>query len=60
MGSKGQDFSEHGHVAYQIKENLECSNMVTNILLADTPLPKVNLGVRKMGLMFCDLQVSLK
>ena len=38
MGSKVQNstFSEHGHVAYQIKENHECSNMVPNILLADT------------------------
>ena len=34
--------SEHGHVAYQIKWNRECSNMVTNILPADTypPHPK--------------------
>ena len=32
MGSKGQNsFSDHGHVAYQFKENHECSNMVTNI-----------------------------
>ena len=32
--SVGQNltFSEHGHVAYQIKENHECSNMVVNIL----------------------------
>ena len=38
MGSKVQNstFSEHGHVAYQIKENHECSNMVPNILLEDT------------------------
>ena len=41
MGSVGQNstFSEHGHVAYQIKENQECSNMVANNLLADTPNP---------------------
>ena len=34
MGSKGQNstLSEHGYVAYQIKENQECSNMVANIL----------------------------
>ena len=34
VGSKGQSslFSEHGHVAYQIKENHKCSNMVSNIL----------------------------
>ena len=29
--------SEHGHVAYQIKENHECSNMVANILPTDPP-----------------------
>ena len=28
-------FSEHGHVANQIKGNHECSNMVANILLTD-------------------------
>ena len=32
-------FSEHGHVAYQIKGNHECSNMVANILQADPPSP---------------------
>ena len=31
------NFSEHGHVAYQIKENRECSNIVANILPADPP-----------------------
>ena len=37
IGSVGQNstFSEHGHVAYQIKENQECSNMVANILPSD-------------------------
>ena len=41
MGSVGQNtaFSEHGHVAYQIKENYNCSNMVPNILTAATPPP---------------------
>ena len=34
IGSKFQNstFSEHGHVAYQIKVSNECSNMVANIL----------------------------
>ena len=32
-------FSEHGHVAYQIKGNDACSNMVANILTAD-PSPR--------------------
>ena len=34
-------FSEPGHVAYQIKENHKCSNMVANILTAHT----LNLSV---------------
>ena len=47
MGSKVQNltFSEHGHVAYQIKENHECSNIVPNILLADT----LTLGMGQTG-----------
>ena len=34
MGSIGQNltFSEHSHVAYLIKDNHKCSNMVANIL----------------------------
>ena len=40
MGSIGQKstFSEHGHVAYQIKGNHDFTNMVGNILYA-YPLP---------------------
>ena len=44
-GSKGQNstLSEQGHVAYQIKENHKCSNIVANVLPADpyppTPTP---------------------
>ena len=61
MGSVGQNsaFSKHGQrhtVAYQIKGNHECSNMVTNILLLDTPPPtppKVNLRVGEMGFTVC-------
>ena len=34
-----QLFSEHGHVAYQINSNHECSNMVANILPADSRPP---------------------
>ena len=30
-------FSEYGHVAYQIKGNDACSNMVASILPVDTP-----------------------
>ena len=41
MGSIGQNstFSEHGHIAYQIKGNHQCSNMVANILPSPPPLP---------------------
>ena len=42
MGSVGQNltFSEHGNVAYEIKEShKKCSNKVANILPADLPLP---------------------
>ena len=28
---RNSTFSEHGHVAYQIKGNHECSNLVANI-----------------------------
>ena len=39
-------FSEHGHVAYQIKkENHKCSNSVVNILLSDPSPP--TLGVKR-------------
>ena len=48
VGSIGQKstFSEQGHVAYQIKENHECSNMVANILPAD---PSLTLGMGSIG-----------
>ena len=38
-GSKVRNLtiSEHGHVAYQIKENHECSTMLAYILPAATP-----------------------
>ena len=41
MGANDQNstLSEHGQVAYQIKKNQECSNMVATILPADPPPP---------------------
>ena len=50
MGSKDQDstFSEHGHAAYQSKENHECSNVVANILPAD---PHPDPGVSRSKFM---------
>ena len=53
MESKGQNstFSEHGHVAYQIKGSHECSSLVANILHADPPtLPPLILGMGSVGL----------
>ena len=49
LGSKCQNatLAKHGHVAYQIKRNHECSSMVANILLADpfqTPGPDLGFG----------------
>ena len=50
VGSKGQNstFSEHGHVAYQIKGNHKCSNMVANVLPADPTHPHdPGVGVKR-------------
>ena len=49
MRSVGQNstFSEHGHVAYLIKENQECSIMVANILPTD---PLLTLGMGAVGI----------
>ena len=47
VGSKSQNsnFSEHGHVVYQIKSNHKCSNIVAHTLPAD-PL---TLGLGSKG-----------
>ena len=45
--SQNTSFSEHGYVAYQIKENQECSNIVA-ILLTD-PLPSQPWGMGSEG-----------
>ena len=49
VGSKGQNstFSEHGHVAYQIKENHECSSVVAYILHAYTYPPYLGIGIKR-------------
>ena len=56
MGSKGQNstFSEHGHVAYQIKDNYECSNMVANILPKDPPNTTLGMGSVDQNLTFSE------
>ena len=44
-GLRGLGISEYGHIAYQIKRNDTCSNMVAYILPADPPPPpSTNLG----------------
>ena len=52
MGSKDQNstFSEHGHVAYQIKGNPEFSNMVANTLLTDPP----TIGIKRWKFNFSE------
>ena len=54
MGSicQNSNFFEHGHVAYQIKRNQGCRNMLENIL-AENPLPPpLTLGVKRPKLIF--------
>ena len=34
---RNSTFPQHGHVAYQTKDNQDCSNMVANILPKDPP-----------------------
>ena len=49
---KIQPFLKHGHVAYQIKGNLKCSNMVAVFCpqtSTDPSLPTPTLGVRSKG-----------
>ena len=44
------NFSEHGHIAYQIKWNHACSNMLVNILPAfphpPSPNPQVKVKIK--------------
>ena len=56
MGSKGQNstFSEYGHVAYQIKDNHECSNMVASILPKDPPNTTLGMGSVDQNLIFSE------
>ena len=58
MGSKGQNstFSEHGHVAYQIKGNHGSSNMVADIMPADPPDP----GSHKVKIQVFQNMIQLK
>ena len=60
VGSKGQiaTFSEHCHVAYQIKGNQVCSNMVANILPADPPPPPPHTHTHTQNMVM--LHIKLK
>ena len=44
------NFLEHGHVAYQINQNHECSNMVTHILITYPLYPPPDPGGGSIGL----------
>ena len=51
MGPRSKNFfSEYGHVAYQIKADDFCSNMVANILPTDTLDP--GGGVKRSNYIF--------
>ena len=57
MWSKGQNstFSEYGYVAYQIKWNHKCSNLVANILpAAQTQTPPLTLRVKGLNSTFLE------
>ena len=63
LGSRDQNatFSEHGHVAYQIKWNNECSTMLANVLLAEAPtLPDTRGKKVKIRLFQNDFMLHIK
>ena len=47
-------FLEHGHVAYQIKGNRGCSNMVENILTGNPLPPPLTLGSKGQNSIFTE------
>ena len=60
--AKIQLFQNYGHVAYQIKGNDACSNMVANILPVDTPSTSEvgSKGLKKNLLKVVKLHIKLK
>ena len=52
-GGQNQTLSEYGHVAYQIKADNFCSNMVANILPTDTPSTQ-GVGSKGQTIYFCE------
>ena len=59
VGSKAQNStsSEYGHVAYQIKRNQTCSNIIGNILPADPPPPANNGGLSVKMQLFQNINI---
>ena len=51
---KIQLFSEHSHVAYQIKGNHKCSSMVANILLVNSLPTPLGLGSKGQNSTFLE------
>ena len=51
--AKNKLFSEYGHVAYQIKADNFCNNMVANILPTDTPWTQ-GVGSKGQTIYFCE------
>ena len=47
------NFSEYDHVAYQIKADNFCNNMVANILPTDTPSTQ-GVGSKGQTIYFCE------
>ena len=47
------NISEYGHVAYQIKADIVCSNMVAHILRRNTPLAQ-EVGSKGQAIYFCE------
>ena len=47
-------FSEHGHVAYQIKGNHNCNNLVANLKPSDPPSPTRPWGSKSQNSTFSE------
>ena len=52
-GGQNKTFPEDGHVAYQIKADNFCSNMVANSLPTDTPTTQ-GVGSKGQTIYFCE------
>ena len=52
-------FSEHGHVAYQIKGNHNCNNLVANLKPSDPPPPPPDPGGQKVKMQLFQNRVGV-